>query len=274
MNEDLEYLPTRPESGRFAGKHAFVSGGGSGIGRAIVHRLVADGITAITVADVRSDRVEQVRSELAGSSSLVVPLAADLADPVAARAAVERASGEMGGLEILIANHAMVSPGTFLTETVENWNRVFAVNTASYFVLAQTAARQMIAAGRGGAILFTGAAVERGGATGHGIAYGSSKWAVLGMVKGMAVMLAPHRIRVCAVSPGAVDTNLAIDAAGEEAGNRAKAAAAAGLAIGRMGRPAELAAMYAFLASDDASYVSGSNHWVDGAWMGPSQASS
>ena len=273
MNEDLESLPPRPESGRFSGKRAFVSGGGSGIGRAIVHRLVAEGIAAITIADVRSDRVDQVRGELNGTSTLVVPLTADLGDPGSARAGIEKATAEMGGLDILIANHAMVSSGTFLTETVENWNRVFEVNTASYFVLAQTAARQMIAAGRGGAILFTGAAVERGGATGHGIAYGSSKWAVLGMVKGMAVMLAPHRIRVCAVSPGAVDTNLAIDAVGEEAGNRAKAGAAAGLAIGRMARPDELAAMYAFLASDEASYVSGSNHWVDGGWMGPSQPS-
>lgn len=256
--------------GRLTGKRAFVTGAGSGIGRAIVHRLVEDGVAAVTVADVRRDRVEQVAAELAGRSSQVLPLAADMGDPDQIRDGVASAAERMGGLDLMVANHAIVSSGTFLTEEIETWNRVFAVNTASYFLLAQCAARHMMKAGHGGVILFTGAAVERGGATGHGIAYGSSKWAVLGMVKGMAVMLAPHGIRVCAVSPGAVDTNLAIDAAGEEAGRKAKEGAARGLAIGRMARPEELAAMYAFLASDDASYVSGSNHWVDGGWMGPS----
>lgn len=252
-----------------SGRRAFVTGGGSGIGRAVAKRFATAGAAAVAVVDIRAERVQAVCAELEEMGTAAVPISADMGDPDAAARSIDEAADRMGGLDTLVANHAIVSAGTFLTESFESWNRVFAINTASYFWLAQCAAKRMIATGTRGVILFTGAAVERGGATGHGIAYGSSKWAVLGMVKGMAVMLAPHGIRVCAVSPGAVDTNLAVDAAGPAGGEAAKAAAAQGLAIGRMGRPEELAEVYAFLASDRASYVSGSNHWVDGGWMGP-----
>jgi NAD(P)-dependent dehydrogenase (short-subunit alcohol dehydrogenase family) len=235
------------KSERLSGRVALVTGAGGGIGRATVQRLAAEG-AAVVVGDLKgfAPVAEAVRA--AGGKSLGVEL--DVTNGVSARAAVDAAVAEFGSLHILV-NNAGIDQRGLLEELSENdWDRVLAVNLKGPFLCAQAAARQLEG---GGAIVNVASLAGRSSSPLQGCHYSASKAGVLGLTRHLARELGPRRIRVNAVCPGPVLTEMLTRSASTER----IAEMAAQVPIGRAGTPEDIAAVIAFLASDDAAYING-----------------
>lgn len=231
------------------GKRAFITGAASGIGLAVVRRLVAEG-AAVAGFDVE---------ESEGALSIV----GDVAREMDVKTAVENASEKLGGLDIVVAN-----AGTQLTNAearadaldLETWQRTIDVNLTGVFLTAKHGARALLASG-GGAIVCTGSAAGAFGIAGGLDAYSASKAGVHGLVHILAADYAADGIRVNGVVPGLIDTPMN-DWWRRDDTKVAEAVRA--VPLGRVGTADEVAAVIAFLASDDASYVTGVLWPVDG----------
>lgn len=247
---------------RFEGVNVLVTGGGSGLGRAIAHRFAADGAAGIAIVDRVEDRLDVVRQELAGYGIPVIPLVADLEDPHGCEAVVERTVAELGSIQVAISNAGISSSGEpSMDMTIESWNRMLAVNLTAYFLIARCSARHMVRSG-GGSILFTSSVGGTWGQPG-GAHYSATKAAVANLAKTLALEWGAQGIRVNAVSPGGMDTNMIAEYQGEEAAQRQRTGPVQAV-LGRIARAEEVAAAFAYLASEDASYITGVNLMVDG----------
>lgn len=242
---------------RLEGRPALVTGGARGIGRAIAERLLRDG-ARVVIGDVDADAAERATAELASLGD-VRSVAVDISRRDEVRSAVELCVAELGGLEVLAANAATADVVPLLEIEEVAWRRMLDVNLTGAFLCIQEAARAMIA-GRGGAIVVTASTnsfwVEAN--TAH---YSATKFGVIGLMRTAALDLAEHGIRVNAVSPGIVDTRLAAHlvhdpVAGPEFLRR--------VPLGRFARAEDIASAVAFLASDEAAYITGENLVVDG----------
>jgi NAD(P)-dependent dehydrogenase (short-subunit alcohol dehydrogenase family) len=240
-------------TGRLRGKVALVTGGASGIGRATTRRFVADG-ARVAVGDLDEPGLAALADELGDA---VVTLRCDVTveDDVARLA--ETAVSELGHLDIAFANAGIGSSARLVDADLANWSRVLDVNLTGPFLTIKHAARRM---GEGGSIVVTASlnAVQPGVGMG---AYCSSKAGVAMLTQVAALELGPLGIRVNAVGPGLVRTALTegawlLPAIVEEYEENTP--------LGRHAGPEEIANVVAFLASDEASYVSGSLHLVDG----------
>jgi NAD(P)-dependent dehydrogenase (short-subunit alcohol dehydrogenase family) len=230
-----------------------VTGGASGIGRATVERFLAEGST-VCVLDRDAAACAQLRRELPD----VTTVEADVGERAQVAAAVAEAIDRMGAVDVLINNAGISIRHDFLSITPEAWDTVLRVNLSGVFHVAQLAARHMMDRGRG-TILMT---ASTAGTTGypHYADYSASKGGVIALTRAMALELAPT-VRVNAVSPGYVLTPMQraeYSDAMLEAVNRK-------IPMGRHATPAEIAAMFAFLASDDAGFATGQVYVVDGA---------
>ncbi len=249
-----------------AGRTAVVTGAASGIGRAIAARLAADGATVV-VADRREEDGEAVAREIrdAGGDARFLPV--DVADEASVRLMIESAAGGRG-LDILVNNAGIPGPdGPVDVIAVEEWDRTLAVNLRGPFLCAKHAIPWLERSGHG-SIVNIASTFGMVGAHESG-PYCASKGGVLALTMQMAVDLGPRGIRVNAVSPGYIDTDMdqrraRMDPASAAERLASREAVAALQPLGRQADPAEVAAAVAFLASDDASFATGANIPIDG----------
>ncbi|MDT7809149.1 MAG: hypothetical protein QOJ70_2962 [Acidobacteriota bacterium] len=241
-------------------KVALITGASSGIGRAIAERFAAEGAH---VAVNYLPRGSGEQDALAVVETLATPGLAVAAD-VSKRADVERMTAEVvaqfGRLDIAVCNAGIEIKRPFLEATDEEWERVIAVNLYGAFVVSQAAARAMVKQGGGGKLIYTSSVHEDIPFPGY-TAYCASKGGVRMLMRNLAIELAPHRINVNNIAPGAIATPINQSVLEDP---EAKANAVGEIPWGRFGRPEEVAAVAAFLASDEAEYVTGSTYYVDG----------
>jgi len=236
------------------GKNVLVTGGASGIGQATATRFLEEGCS-VCVVDRSAEARERVASELPILTGII---AADVSDPEQVKSAVAEAIERMGSLDVLINNAGISIRHDFLDITPEEWDDVMGVNLKGVFLMAQAAARHMVDKGSG-VILQT---ASTGGNNGypHYADYNASKGGVIALTQSMALELAP-KVRVNAVSPGYVLTPMQraeYSDAMLDGVNRK-------IPMGRHAKPEEIAATFAFLASEDAGFATGHTYVMDGA---------
>ncbi len=240
-------------------KTAVVTGGTRGIGLAIVKKYLENGAN-VAVAGSRKETVDKALAELTEYGDRVMGIWPDLCDPEAVAMAFSSVKERFGGVDIL-ANNAGISSRTSLYDyTLEEFSKILDINLKAVFVCAQAAARIMKARG-GGVIINTSSMVGEYGQP-SGCGYPATKFAVNGLTKSLARELAKDQIRVNAVAPGVTKTDM-VAALPQEMVERISA----GIPLGRVGEPLDIANAYLFLASDQASYITGVTLRVDGAAM-------
>ena len=239
---------------RFEGKKALVTGGASGIGAATSRRLAAEG-AEVWVGDLNDDGAGEVAAEISGHAVHL-----DVTDLGSAQAAVEAAGGR---LDILINNAGMDEFGFFANTDPGQWARVIGVNLVGVLACTHAALPGMQAAGYG-RIVSTSSEAGRVGSKGSAV-YSAAKGGVIAFMKVIAREYARYGITANSIAPGPIETPLLMSAVDfGEIGQKILDNMKAGTQLGRLGQPEEVAAAIAFLASDDASYVTGETLGVSG----------
>ncbi|HZQ30604.1 MAG TPA: 3-oxoacyl-ACP reductase [Mycobacterium sp.] len=242
---------------RLAGRVAVVTGGGSGIGLAAARRMHAEGAT-IVVGDIDTASGQAAADELDG---LFVPV--DVTDEPAVNALFDSAAERFGSVDIAFNNAGISPPDDDLIEVTElpAWQKVQDVNLTSVYLCCRAALRHMSAQGRGSIINVASFVAVMGSATSQ-ISYTASKGGVLAMSRELGVQYARSGIRVNALCPGPVNTPLLKELFAKDPERAARRFVH--VPVGRFAEPEEIAAAVAFLASDDASYITASTFLVDG----------
>ena len=249
-------------------KIAFVTGAGSGIGEHIARLFAQQGAHAV-LADIREDAAQRVAGEIqeAGGSARVQPL--DVAEESQVKAAIEQVAAIEGRLDILVNNAGISHVGTILETSIEDWENVMRVNARGVFLCAREGVRQMLAQSPRGGVIINMSSVAATIGIERRLPYCSSKGAVLALTRSIAIDFATQGIRCNAICPGTVQTPfvdgyLARNFAGHE--DEVRQQLHARQPIGRMGRPDEIASAALYLASDEATFVTGSALVIDGGW--------
>lgn len=245
---------------RFQDKTVIVTGAAGGIGSAIAARFASEG-ARVVATDLDARGAEAVAAAIRGSGGRARAFAADIASPEGCRSIVADAMAAEGRIDVLCNNAGINRRGALLSLTAEDWRLSFAVNVDAMFHTCQAALPHMIAAG-GGAIVNTASQWGLHPAPNH-IAYNVTKAAVASFTQNLARDYAPRNIRVNAVCPGEIRTPMLED--GVRRSGRTMADLDRLVPYGRVGRPEEVAALVAFLASDEAPFMCGSLVEITGA---------
>jgi NAD(P)-dependent dehydrogenase (short-subunit alcohol dehydrogenase family) len=245
---------------RLLGKRALITGGARGIGRGIVERFLQEGANVVAL-DRRADLLKALRCELDGASDRLATVVCDLAESSGIPSAVSQSWDAFGGLDILVNNAGIAYREPLAAIAESTWDQVMNVNLKAMFLISQQVSGRMIAQGTGGAIV--NMASKNGLAASSMLThYNASKGGVVLLTKSLSVELAQHGIRVNAVAPGFIDTPLDRELKLKETLNLT-----ARTPLGRLGTIEEAANAFLFLASDEASYITGTTLVVDGGHL-------
>jgi len=232
---------------------AVVTGAGQGMGRAFALRLARDGL-AIAVVDIAQDAAMRTSAEILESGAAAGVFVADLSRTSELEALVDRIESEMGPIEVLVNNAAVVKTQALLEVTEQDWDHIMSVNAKGLFFLLQAVGWRMTARGRGSIVNI--ASVAARSARPKQTVYGVSKAAVLHLTKSAAAALGPHGVRVNAVCPGVIETPMWQHVKQERTPEEVEAILHS-IPLGRTAGPEEVAEVVAFLAGDRSSYING-----------------
>jgi NAD(P)-dependent dehydrogenase (short-subunit alcohol dehydrogenase family) len=237
------------------GKRAFVTGGSRGIGAAIARRLASDGAAVAVGYERSADAANAIADEIttAGGRAVAVQMAAD--DPASISRAVDEAAGALGGLDILVNNAGIYRGGPIEEMTLDDVDATLNVNVRAVMLASQAALRHLPAGGR---IISTGSNLASRVPEAGASLYSASKAALIGWTQGLARDLGPRRITVNVVHPGSTDTDM------NPADGPQAEAQLARMAIPQYGKPADVAALVAFVAGPEGGSINGAGLTVDG----------
>ena len=242
---------------RLSGKSAIVTGGGSGIGKAIAQAFVREG-ASVAIAGRDRAKLDDAAREIGPSC---VAVAADISKPDDVARLVETSIAKFKRIDILVNNAAVLLPGTAESLTEEDFDQTFNVNVRGLWLLSRAVLPHMRNAG-GGSIVNTGSVLSTLGARNR-VAYSASKGAVLAMTRAMALDHAAEKIRVNCICPGIVETEMVARFSLDESARRQRLALHP---LGRFGQPQEIAGLAVFLASDESAWTTGAAFTVDGGY--------
>ncbi|MDI2027728.1 glucose 1-dehydrogenase [Saccharopolyspora sp. TS4A08] len=246
---------------RLQGRVALVTGAASGIGKATAERFAEEG-AAVLVTDIQDAAGEEVANGLRDSGSRAAFLHHDVASEASWQAAIDHVVAEFGGLDILVNNAGVGDVAPLEETTKEQYERTIAVTQTSVFLGMKAAAGQLKAS-RCGSVVNVSSIYGVGGGFGTSPGYHAAKGAVRLLTKNTAMRWVGDGVRVNSVHPGFVDTPILENVKGTEI----EAGMVSVMPMGRLARPSEIAAAIAFLASDDASFMTGSELHVDGGYL-------
>jgi NAD(P)-dependent dehydrogenase (short-subunit alcohol dehydrogenase family) len=250
-------IPTA--AGRLAGKSAVITGAANGIGRATAELFAAEG-ASLVLNDREGGALESLVAALSGQGATARGVAGDVAKEADVRLLMDAAVAAHGGIDVLVANAGVIPEADLAGATLELWERTMATNARGMFLCCKYAAEAMVARRRG-AIVCVSSISAFAGQPGQAV-YGPSKFVASGLTKHLAIDLAAKGVRVNAVAPGTIATPAVARMDKEGIDKVVKLHP-----LGRMGRPGEVASAILFLASDEASFITGAVLPVDGGYL-------
>jgi NAD(P)-dependent dehydrogenase (short-subunit alcohol dehydrogenase family) len=250
-------------SHRLQDRRAVITGAARGLGLACARRFLAEG-GRVLIADIDAAEGALAIASLGASSAACQFITCDVSDSAAIRAAIDHCVAVWGGIDILVNNAGIAPKGDIRTTSEALFDKVISINLKAAFIGTQIAAEHMIAQGRG--VIINMSSVNAILNIPDLLAYNVAKGGLNQLTRNTAIALAPHNIRVCGIGPGTILTDLTRGAVWTD--EAAKRAILSRTPIGRAGEPAEIAAIAVFLASDDASYITGETIYADGGRLG------
>jgi len=248
---------------RLQGKTAVVTGAATGIGQAIALAFAKEGASVVVDYVGDASVAEETLSKLNAMGGKSLGVAADVSNPDQVNGLIQQTLAAFGKLDIFVNNAGIEKKFAFVDYPLEEWQKIVAVNLTGAFLCSQAAARQMIAQGSGGRIINI-SSIHEDLAFPLNAPYSATKGGIRMLMRTIAVELAPHQITVNNIGPGAIFTPIDKDV---EIDAKLNDQILAEIPLGRWGKPEEVAQLAVYLASDDAAYITGSTHFIDGGML-------